>query len=200
MPPGHSFFFGHLLVVKSVLDTLPKDAHKNLTFGEMTRRFSGEPEILYVDLWPLGEPFLCVISPMMAHQATQTHPSLATERPLELLPWFHPIAGGPNLFDLPGKEWKPWRAVFNKGFSADHLLSLVPNMVQESLVYRETLRRHAREGDMFYLDPTTLRFTMDLIGRTVLYVLRFSASTRTMLAFIMLIDQQEHPVASAARL
>ncbi|KAI9885080.1 MAG: Nucleolar protein 58 [Watsoniomyces obsoletus] len=168
MPPGHSTLFGHLLLVKSVMDSMPKGAHKNLSFAEITRRFSGESEILYLDLWPLGEPFLVVTSPMMAQQATQTNSSLAFERPVELLPWFRPIAGGPNLFDLPGKDWRPWRAVFNKGFSAEHLLSLVPNMVQETLVYRETLRRHARERNLFHLDPTTLRYTMDLIGRTVL--------------------------------
>jgi hypothetical protein len=60
--------------------------------------------------------------------------------------------------------------VFNKGFNNEHFLKLVPGMVKEINVYRETLRNHAKKGDMFYLDTTTLRFTMDLIGKTILYV------------------------------
>ena len=89
--------------------------------------------------------------------------------------FFKPIAGGPNLFDLPEKEWKPWRAIFSKGFGSDYILSLVPGMVKETSIYCETLRSLARKGDMFFLDPTTLRLTLDLVGRTVLCVILFVA-------------------------
>ena len=170
MPPKHSFAFGHLLFLKSVINTLPADAHKMLVFGEILHRFFPQRGLYYIDLWPFSEPFLIVMKPTIAIQATQTNLKVATERPPALSAWFLPLAGGPNLFDLPGKDWKPWRAVFNKGFSADHLLSLVPNMVEEILVYRETLQQHAQRGTMFCLDPITLRLMMDLIGRTVLWV------------------------------
>lgn len=72
------------------------------------------------------------------------------------------------MFDLPEKKWKPWRTIFSKGFSADHVLSLVPGMVDEITVYCDTLRTLALKKTMFYLDTTTLRFTIDAIGTTVL--------------------------------
>ena len=112
-----------------------------------------------------------IMSPDLAIQATQTSPEIASERPTRLDQFFRPLAGGPNLFDLPEKKWKPWRAVFNKGFSADHLSSLIPGMVEEALKYRDTLKKLALKGDLFQLDPITLRFTMDFIGRTVLLVI-----------------------------
>ena len=42
------------------------------------------------------------------------------------------------MFDLPEKVWRPWRAVFSKGFSAEHVLSLIPGMVDETTVYCNT--------------------------------------------------------------
>lgn len=67
-------------------------------------------------------------------------------------------------------DWRPWRAVFTKGFNTDHFLSLVPGMVKESRVYVETLKELARKGDTFYLDIISLRFMMDMIGKTILCV------------------------------
>lgn len=92
------------------------------------------------------------------------------ERPSLLPRFFKPICGGPNLFDLPEKKWRPWRSIFSKGFSTDHILSLVPSMVDETVVYCETLQSLTLDGSMFYLDPTTLRFTIDVIGKAILLV------------------------------
>ncbi len=170
--PGHNFLFGHLLYFKTKMDALPKGAHYQYAFGDVAREHFVKEGVYYVDLWPLGGLFLTVVSPKVAIQATQTNTSLSSERPALLRRFFKPIAGGPNLFDLPEKEWRPWRAAFNKGFSSDHILSLVPGMAQQTSVYCNTLRMLAREGDLFYLDPTTLRFTMDLIGKTILSVSR----------------------------
>ena len=73
------------------------------------------------------------------------------------------------MFDMREYEWRPWRGTFNKAFSAEHVLSLVPDMIDETLVYSETLQKHSKEEKMFYLDLTTLRFTIDVIGKTILY-------------------------------
>ena len=72
------------------------------------------------------------------------------------------------MFDLPENKWKPWRAVFSKAFSADHKLSLVPGMVEETTVYCHTLKVLALKKAMFDLDSITLRFTIDAIGTTIL--------------------------------
>lgn len=90
------------------------------------------------------------------------------ERP-ELLPrFFKPICGGPSLFDLREKDWKPWRAIFSKGFSTDYILSLVPGMVDETVVYCNMLQNLAIQQELFCLDLKTLRYTIDVIGKTIL--------------------------------
>ena len=140
-------------------------------FGDIARKYFVKEGAYYIDMWPMSGLFLTVVSPTTANQVTQGNPNISMGKPTLLPRFFKPIAGGPNLFDLPEKEWKPWRAVFSKGFSNDHILSLVPGIVKETVVYSETLRSLARKGEMFYLDTLTLRFTMDIIGRTILYLL-----------------------------
>lgn len=104
------------------------------------------------------------------------------QRP-ELLPrWFKPIAGGPNMFDMREHEWKPWRAVFSRAFSAENILSLVPDMVDETMVYSQTLQEKAKQGKFFHLDPMTLRFMIDVIGKTTLYVTKLIPLTESSLS------------------
>lgn len=167
--PGHNFFFGHLLYVKRMIDSLPPNAHYQYALGDIAREHFSKEGAYYLDLWPVSDLFLTVVSPQVATQI-HANPHISMERPSLLPRFFKPICGGPSLFDLPEKEWKPWRVVFSKGFSADHNLSLVPVIVEETLVYCETLRMYALKGEMFSLDLVTLRFTIDVIGRTMLYV------------------------------
>lgn len=169
MAPGHSFVFGHLLYLKSMIDRLPPNAHYQYALGDVAREHFSKEGVYYIDLWPVSGLFLVVVSPEVANQI-HANPNISMERPSLLPRFFKPICGGPSLFDIREKEWRPWRAIFSRGFSADHALSLVPVMVDETMVYCETLRRLAHEKAMFYLDLTTLRFTIDVIGKTILCV------------------------------
>jgi cytochrome P450 len=111
---------------------------------------------------------LVVISPSAATEAYQNNPLVSMKKPDMLADYFKPITGGANLFDMPENEWRPWRSVFNKGFNDQHLITLIPGMVKQSIRFCETLRYLAREGKMFQLDPVALRFMLDMIGQTIL--------------------------------
>jgi len=125
--------------------------------------------VFYLDMWPLSPLFQAIISPTAATSATQTNRKLATKKP-DLLPkLFKPLAGGRNLLEMPETEWKKWRILFNKGFSADNFLELIPGIIKQSQTYVDILRDHAEKKDVFALDHTTIRLTMDLIGKTILY-------------------------------
>lgn len=89
-------------------------------------------------------------------------------KPVLLHDYFLSITGGPNLFTMPEEQWKPWREIFHSGFSASYILEQVPHIVQEVLVYCEILRQHARKGDIFSLDETSLRLAMNIIGTVTL--------------------------------
>jgi cytochrome P450 len=166
--PNHSFLFGHLLYLKSILDRLPKDAHYQFGFATIAREEFAHEGAFYMDLWPMSGLFLAVVSPKIATEITQNNPKLTSDRPQLLRRFLKPITGGATIFDLDEKDWKPWRAVFNKGFHSEHMYGLVPSIVDEVQVFAKTLRGYAAKEELCLLDPITLRFTIDVIGRTVL--------------------------------
>jgi cytochrome P450 len=156
------------LYLLSVIKRLPKDAHYQYAFALIAREKFYNEGCFYIDLWPIQGLFLVTVSPKMGIETTQTNPALHSHRAPLLRRFFKPITGGSALFDLDEQDWKPWRAIFNKGFHSERIMSLVPGMVEESLVYAETLRGLAEEGDMCFLEPPTLRFTIDMIGKNAL--------------------------------
>lgn len=166
--PNHSYVFGHLLYLKSVLDRLPNNVHRQEIFATIARECFMETGAFYIDLWPMSGLYLIIVSPKTGVEITQTNPKLTSERPELLRRFMNPITGGSSLFDLDEKNWKPWRAVFNKGFTSERMYSLVPGMIEEVQVYADNLRNLAAKNEICYLEPITLRFTLDMIGRTVL--------------------------------
>ena len=150
------------------MDLLPRNAHYQYMFADIAREYFQDEGLFYIDLWPASGMMIVVTSPTVASQVAQTNINLCFDRAAMLQRFFKPIAGGPNLFDMPEKEWKPWRAIFNKGFSTELVISQVPHVVQETIAYTDRLRELACRKQMFYLDFVTLRFSMDLIGTTIL--------------------------------
>lgn len=65
---------------------------------------------------------------------------------------------------------KTYSKKHNIGFSTQHLLTLVPGIVDDALVYVEKLTEHAHKQDLFRLEEDTTRLTVDVIGKVVLDV------------------------------
>lgn len=147
---------------------MPRDVHYQLGFATIAREQFYETGAFYMDLWPMSGLLFAVVSPKIGMEITQQNPRLTSERPKLLRQFLKPITGGSTLIDMEEKEWKPWRGIFNKAFHSDRVMSLVPDIVQEVLVYAQTLRGLAETGELCFLDPITLRFTIDVIGKTIL--------------------------------
>jgi cytochrome P450 len=150
------------------METLPRDIDSVIALSEICRRYHRGRGICYLDLWPFSDTMILVSSPTLAQQANLTNPVLAKERPPAIVDYMRPITGGPNVFDMPEAEWRPWRAAMNKSFSAANALSLVPSIVDECLTFRSTLLHQARQGRLFYLHPITRRLAFDNVGHLIL--------------------------------
>lgn len=147
---------------------IPRDAHGQWIFHHIRREY---PEIasqgvLYLDVWPIGYPMIAVYHPEMMAQFTQEHslPKYWAQGQAE----FKPFTNGEDLVNLEGAEWKMARSMFNPGFSARNLLSLVPDMIEEVLVLQERFRRAVTLGEVVKLEDYTTNVTVDIIGRVVL--------------------------------
>ena len=164
--PEWSPLFGHLLYLLPIIKRFPKNSQQPYVIGEVSKRFDESSDgLFYLDSWPAGNPLVVVTSPSLAVQACQEHD---LSKPSLLVPFFHPLVGGENLFTWNGPEWKRSRGLFNSGFSSSYLSTQIGHIVEEATIYVDILREHARKGDMFSLDNMTLWFTLDIIGALTL--------------------------------
>lgn len=81
-----------------------------------------------------------------------------------------PLAGPGNLVGSNGAHWKKWRSMMNPGFAAQHLMTLVPSIVEHSIIFTEKLTEHAEKGEVFRLEEDATRLTVDIIGSIALDV------------------------------
>ncbi|KAF9699896.1 hypothetical protein EKO04_002457 [Ascochyta lentis] len=165
MPP-HNILLGHLGLAASVQKTLPSDAHGHYLADQIRQRYPDLGPTFYLDLWPFSDPMLVVTDPDVIAQfcapdhLLPKHPGVKT--------FMYPITGGYDLNCLDGETWKFWRKLFNPGFSAGHMQSLVPTIVEEVAIFRKDLFRRAQEGEVFPFEGHALSLAIDVIGRVAL--------------------------------
>ncbi|KAK9416903.1 hypothetical protein SUNI508_09375 [Seiridium unicorne] len=185
----HSFLFGHFPVIIKIAikHKMPKDAHGQIMPLLLAQEY---PEALkagcvYMDVWPVGPPMLAVFHPDMMAQFTQErnqlkHPNMHAE--------FMPFTGSKDLACSEGMEWKTNRAIFNPGFSARNLLSLIPGFIEEAMVFRDHLKEFADKGNVINLEHATTNLTVDIIARAVLGA-RVHAQKRPVKFVTAMLDQ-----------
>ncbi len=123
------------------------------------------PGVMYLDVWPIGEPMLAVFHPDMMAQSCQDtvlpkHPLMRQE--------FYPLTQMNDLVNQTGQVWKRWRGIFNPGFSNKNILSLMPSFLEEIDVFVDWLKGAARSGKVVRLEDQAMKTTIDIIGRATL--------------------------------
>ena len=164
MPPWNPIT-GHLYFCYKIASALPKDAHPNYLPDMIRRLLPDLGPIYYLDTWPFGPQMLIVASTHGLYQITQEH-SLPKYHALKS--FLQPITEGLDIVIMEGDLWKTWRAIFNPGFSANHLMELIPRLVEETETFREILQKRSEDRTMFRMKELTDNLTMDIIGRVVL--------------------------------
>ena len=108
---------------------------------------------------------MMISSPTMARQLLHHMPV----KPHHVVQYMHSqITGGYELFTMEGPMWKYWRNTFAHGFGSSHIMTVIPELVEEALVFRDILRENAEEGVKFSLESITANLAADLVGRFML--------------------------------
>ncbi|KAL8905085.1 MAG: hypothetical protein Q9207_002859 [Kuettlingeria erythrocarpa] len=144
---------------------LPKDAHPHYLPDQLRRCYPELGPIFYLDAWPFITLTLVVASPDTLAQITTAH--VLPKFPA-IKDFLYPLANGKDLVSMDGAEWKYWRNMFNPGFSASHLMTLVPDIVRETTVFCDILQENAEKKDIFRMKALTDNLAMDVIGKVVL--------------------------------
>ena len=152
-------------MVTRLLSQLPSDAHPFYVPDQVRRHYPDLGPNYYLDLWPFGPSMLVLASPDTINQVNQEH---VLHKYPQLRAFIRPLTDNLDILSMEGQIWKKWRAVFNPGFSAAHLMTLVPGIVKEVETFCQILREHAEKEDIFQMKALTDNLTMDVIGRVAL--------------------------------
>ena len=168
MPPHH-FLFGHIHIIAKLVSSLPPEAYGQYIANQIRLQYPHLDTAFYLDTWPFGPTILGIISPDMICQFMQDR---LLPKHAGLRYFLKPLTGDYDLVTMEGPMWKKWRAIFNPGFSASHIMTLIPGMVDETQVFRDILQSAAEKAEIFQLEHATLNLAVDIIGEVVMYVLK----------------------------
>ncbi|KAK3319206.1 cytochrome P450 [Apodospora peruviana] len=165
----HSYLFGHFPeVIKLYLSgEVPPDVAGQSVGYLLAKKYPEYTKdgMLYTDMWPITSPIAWVCHPELMYQFCQD-PSLP--KAWLLRREFQPFTHLKDLVTLEGAEWKRWRAIYNPGFSAKNLLSMVPDFVEEIQVFTGLLRSLAKSGESANCLEMAMNLTYDVIGRATM--------------------------------
>ncbi|KAL9109700.1 MAG: hypothetical protein Q9227_005738 [Pyrenula ochraceoflavens] len=158
-------FLGSFPAVADTWKECPPDADINVLTTMLHRKH--ELGSFYVlDMYPATPwPTVVINDPTVADQVT-----VSSSWPK------HPIArdvlgsltGPQSIFFAEGETFKYIRSIFASGFTASHLMTLVPALVDDVTVFNEILACLSETGEMFQMVKIAASLTMDIIGRVVL--------------------------------
>jgi len=127
-----------------------------------------------LDTWPFGPPMILACSPKISDQFVVAR---SMPKGKEVLDFMIPIAGKENMVSDEGERWRVWRRAFNPGFSAAHLMTLAPDIIEHVKVFCQILESHAKNDKLFRMEKCATRLTIDIIGKIVLDT-EFGSQTR----------------------
>lgn len=123
----------------------------------MKQKYNIETDYFYVDVWPIMDPLLYIFDPDIAQQVTVDH---VLPKHWSLASFLIHLSGPGDMVSSDGPHWKKWRSIMNPGFAASHLMSLVPGIVDDSLVFCERMAEHAEKNEVFRLEEDATRLTV----------------------------------------
>ena len=164
MPPYHPIF-GHLVFCYKIATKLPKDAHPNYLPDMIRREIPELGPVYYLDTWPFGPQMLVVASTGSLHQVTQ-HNSLPKYHAMKT--FLQPITGGQDIVTMEGQMWKTWRNIFNPGFSASHLITFTPGIIEETGKFCSRLENYSRTQEVFRMKDLSDFLALDIIAKVVM--------------------------------
>ncbi|OCT50551.1 aflN/ verA/ monooxygenase [Cladophialophora carrionii] len=158
-------FWGHLKIAGDCKRLFPPNCHMQNWTNYIRKKYN-LGDVFYVDWWPLGPRWVFIADPVLASKFLTTGQSLPKSRLVGK--YLAKLLGPSNMVSLEGQAWKSLRSIFNPGFSASHLITLVPYVVDSSLVLLDLLREKAETNEVVELDPLTIGFAIDIIGKVVM--------------------------------
>jgi cytochrome P450 len=124
---------------------------------------------MFFDTRPAQYPLAMITSHHIAEQiskATKEQPYSTTKSPT-IQGGLGRLIGRYSLLSEEAESWKSLRKRFNPGFAPQHLLSLLPVVLDKTYTFVEKLDALAKSGEVTELEKYCTNVTFDIIGEVV---------------------------------
>ncbi|KAI0870672.1 vera protein [Hypoxylon argillaceum] len=173
---SHSILFGHLHIFAEFKRQHPPDVNiyvfHTWLVQNFTKFFPGEtrpPPVVYLDLWPVQGIYTLVYDASAAAQFTQVE---SLPKYSALTQYLIPLTSNNDILSTDGDEWKTWRTRFNPSFSSRNITALLPDLIEEVMVFVDGLKQAAgpqrKWGDVIQLEKKTTNLSFDIIARATI--------------------------------
>jgi cytochrome P450 len=115
-------------------------------------------------------PKNCVITDFAQQLAAQTTQIDSLDKHPIYADFVTHLIGPQGMVMTNGSMWKKSRSLFNPGFSLPHLMTLVPTIVDQGLIYFRKIGEHADSGEVRPIDEDLAHLTIDIMGHVILDV------------------------------
>ncbi|KAF2090002.1 cytochrome P450 52A11 [Saccharata proteae CBS 121410] len=165
--PVH-LLWGHGAAIAEFYKKAGGDFH--YIFYDMAKSI-GLPPMMLLDLRPFYYPLCLICSHEVAEDISKASKLLPYSVPKSpTLKDIDPLIGKFSIISAQGEDWKALRKRYNPGFSPTHLITLLPRILEKTVLFIDRLNEFARIGEEFELERLCVDLTFDIIGAVVLDV------------------------------
>ncbi|KAH8195130.1 hypothetical protein TruAng_010713 [Truncatella angustata] len=160
--PPHSFLWGHLKEMGDIAGQFPPNCHPQVYYTALAQKYDLKG-LFYLDLWPIADPQILLIEPDLMDQ-------VQVQRVYEQHPMAEALMSnivGPNVIATAnGPIWKKLHTAMAPSFLLSHVRTLTGLMAEETLLFRERLKKLATSG-VFSFEHECSKLIFDIIGQIV---------------------------------
>ncbi|KAF2710389.1 cytochrome P450 [Pleomassaria siparia CBS 279.74] len=164
-----SLLFGHLKDIAQGLVKLGDHRRHADYVAEQMFKDAGYPQMIFLDLRPVNYPLMYIASHDIAEQITRSSKSqpVSVQKSPTMQEGMGELIGKHSILSADGAIWKGLRKRYNPGFSPQHLISLLPQILEKTSTFIDKLDALAEARVDFDMDPLCTSLTFDIIGTVV---------------------------------
>ncbi|KAL4950111.1 cytochrome P450 monooxygenase [Aspergillus filifer] len=164
-----SLLLGHLKIYNDISQSGPPDRDYDHIFSQI-HEMLGRPPLVLIDYRPICRPVLFIANHEIAEQISRPTNLFRTSVPKVGLDYLEPIIGRTSILSAEGEKWKTLRRTFSPWFSRHNLVTLLPTIVDKTMIFVRHLDRLSNTGEDVSLTSLTMRLMYDIIGAAILDV------------------------------
>ncbi|KAH8731295.1 cytochrome P450 [Phaeosphaeriaceae sp. PMI808] len=168
-PLRSNLFLGHLGYIAAEFKKLGGSSVHPDYILENIWKDNGSPDFMFFDTRPAQYPLALIASHELAEQITKStkQQQYSTTKSPTIQQGFGSLVGKFSLLSEDGEPWKILRKRFNPAFAPQHLLTLLPVVVEKTYIFMEKLEAMAKLGIATELESACTNVTFDIIGEVV---------------------------------